>query len=142
MFTLTLSFNAAGGRGRCGVRSIQEGIMHITRTSLLLFSLLSSGQSAAISQKIPAAEALQGHWQFTEDGQTLQVELTAVPDSTTDGFQLHFTAQPQITAWRPAPDGIAFLSADGTTRYFFSAEAPGRYCAEIWHDNGARLLKE
>ena len=114
--------------------------MQISRP--LLFSLLLSGQSAAISQKIPAAEALQGPWQFTEDGQTLPVGLTAVPDSTTDGFQLHITAQPQITAWRPAPDGIAFLTADGTTRYFFSAEALGRYRAEIWHENGACLLKE
>lgn len=70
--------------------------MQISRP--LLFSLLLSGQSAAISQKIPAAEALQGPWQFTEDGQTLPVGLTAVPDSTTDGFQLHFMAQPQITA--------------------------------------------
>ncbi|ROJ30276.1 AprI/Inh family metalloprotease inhibitor [Morganella morganii] len=140
MFTLTLSFNAAGGRGWCGVRSIQEFTMQISRS--LLFSLLLSGQSAAISQKIPAAEDLQGLWQFTEDGQTLPVGLTAVPDSAADGFQLHFTAQPQITAWRPAPDGIAFLTADGTTRYFFSAEAPGRYRAEIWHENGACLLKE
>lgn len=114
--------------------------MQISRS--LLFSLLLSGQSAAISQKIPAAEDLQGDWQFTEDGQTLPVGLTAVPDNAADGFQLHFTAQPQITAWRPAPDGIAFLTADGTTCYFFSAEAPGRYRAEIWHENGAYLLKE
>ncbi|KJF77500.1 hypothetical protein UA45_12210 [Morganella morganii] len=96
MFTLTLSFNAAGGRGRCGVRSIQEFTMQISRS--LLFLLLLSGQSAAISQKIPAPEDLQGHWQFTEDGQTLPVELTTVPDSAADGFQLHFTAQPQIAA--------------------------------------------
>ncbi|HCT1398137.1 TPA: AprI/Inh family metalloprotease inhibitor [Morganella morganii] len=116
--------------------------MYISQSSLLLFSLLLSGQSAAISQKIPAAEDLQGNWKFTEDGQTQPVTLIAVPDKTTEGFQLHFTAQPQITAWRPAPDGIAFLTADGTTRYFFSAEAPGRYRAEIWHENGVCLLKE
>ena len=74
--------------------------MHISQSSLLLFSLLLSGQSAAISQKIPAADDLQGNWQFTEDGQTLPVGLTAVPDSAADGFQLHFTAQPQISARR------------------------------------------
>ncbi|MCW3202141.1 hypothetical protein NWE50_19415 [Morganella morganii] len=76
--------------------------MYISQSSLLLFSLLLSGQSAAISQKIPAAEDLQGNWKFTEDGQTQPVTLIAVPDKTTEGFQLHFTAQPQITAWRPA----------------------------------------
>lgn len=116
--------------------------MQISRSSLLLFSLLLSGQSAAISQKIPAADELQGNWLFTEDGQTQPVTLTAVPDKAAEGFQLHFPAQPQITAWRPAPDGIAFVTADGTTRYFFSAEAPLRYRAEIWHENGAYLLKE
>ncbi|HDS6457360.1 TPA: hypothetical protein QH156_002374 [Morganella morganii subsp. morganii] len=45
--------------------------MQISRS--LLFSLLLSGQSAAISLKIPAADDLQGNWQFTEDGQTLPV---------------------------------------------------------------------
>ncbi|HDF2328200.1 TPA: AprI/Inh family metalloprotease inhibitor [Morganella morganii] len=142
MFTLTLLFNAAGGRGRFGVRSIQEVTMQISRPSLLLFSLLLSGQSTAVSQRIPAAEELQGNWQFTEDGQTQPVTLTSVPDKTAEGFQLHFPGQPQISAWRPAPDGIAFITSDGTTRYFFSAESPGRYRAEIWHEKGAYLLKE
>lgn len=116
--------------------------MQISRPSLLLFSLLLSGQSTAASQRIPAAGDLQGNWQFTEDGQTQPVTLTAIPAQSAEEFQLHFTAQPQITAWRPAPDGIAFITTDGSTRYFFSAEAPGRYRAEIWHENGARLLKE
>ncbi|RUT66636.1 hypothetical protein CKG00_09765 [Morganella morganii] len=98
--------------------------MQISRSSLLLFSLLLSGQSTAASQRIPAAEDLQGNWQFTEDGQIQSVTLTAVPDKTAEGFQLHFAAQPQISAWRPAPDGIAFVTLDGTTRYFFLLNLP------------------
>lgn len=64
--------------------------MQISRPSLLLFSLLLSGQSTAVSQRIPAAEELQGNWQFTEDGQTQSVTLMTVPDKTAEGFQLHF----------------------------------------------------
>ena len=86
------------------------------------FRLLLSGAERGNQPKIPAAEALQAP-QFTEDGQTLPVGLTAVPDSTTDGFQLHFTAQPQITAASGAGRHCV-STADGTTRYFFSAEAP------------------
>ncbi|OBU05950.1 AprI/Inh family metalloprotease inhibitor [Morganella psychrotolerans] len=99
----------------------------------------------ADSQVLPSAGALKGEWQFTGGQHTQTVILTDIPDTSANGFVLHFMAgaanQP-VTAWRPEPDGIAFVTADGTARYFFCAESPGHYRAEIWHDGGAQLVKK
>ena len=99
----------------------------------------------ADSQVLPTAGVLKGEWQFTDVQHTQRVILTDIPDEAANGFVLNFiddVANQPVTAWRPEPDGIAFVTADGTARYFFCAESPGHYRAEIWRDGGAQLVKK
>lgn len=76
---------------------------------------------------LPSAKSLAGQWQIADAEQQCQIEFLASEQCDTNGYQLvdrqHclqkvFTAE--VVGWRPAPDGIALLQADGSTLAFFA----------------------
>ncbi|MFN2767698.1 AprI/Inh family metalloprotease inhibitor, partial [Escherichia coli] len=58
-----------------------------------------------------------------------QIEFLANEQSETNGYQLvdrqrclQSVFAAEVVGWRPAPDGIALLQADGSTLAFFSRD--------------------
>lgn len=83
----------------------------------------------ASSLVLPSAQSLAGQWQLANGEQQCQVALLDSEQRDTNGYQLqdqqqclHEVFSAPVVGWRPAPDGIALLQADGTTLAFFSRE--------------------
>ncbi|MHA7844874.1 AprI/Inh family metalloprotease inhibitor [Serratia sp. D1N4] len=99
----------------------------LTRAAMVAVSITVMGAAMASSLVLPTAQSLAGQWQITDRQQQCQVEFLASEQQGANGYQLRdrehclktlFAAE--VVGWRPAPDGIALLQADGSTWVFFS----------------------
>lgn len=70
-----------------------------------------------------------GQWQVADSERQCQIEFLANEQSETNGYQLvdrqrclQSVFAAEVVGWRPAPDGIALLRADGSTLAFFSRD--------------------
>lgn len=101
----------------------------LTRAATIAVSITMMGAAMASSLVLPSAQSLAGQWQLTDRQQQCRVEFLAGEQQGVNGYQLRdrehclknrFAAE--VVGWRPAPDGIALLQADGSTWVFFSRE--------------------
>lgn len=87
---------------------------------------------------LPEPAQLAGTWVIVAGERAVTVSLSTNPAEIGDigapawvlgarsGALEALGLEPAI-AWRPAPDGIALVAADGVTVVFFSADGAGRY---------------
>ncbi|UJD78361.1 alkaline proteinase inhibitor [Serratia rubidaea] len=90
---------------------------------------ITTGAAMASSLVLPSAQSLAGEWQVARGDTQCRVALRADKQPAANGYQLQDEQQclqTLLTApaagWRPAPDGIALLQADGATLAFFSRD--------------------
>ncbi|CAI0898181.1 MAG: protease inhibitor Inh/omp19 family protein [Serratia proteamaculans] len=101
----------------------------LARTAIMAGSIMVTGAVMASSLVLPTARSLAGQWQVADAQQQCQIEFLASEQSATNGFQLvdrqnclKKVLTAEVVGWRPAPDGIALLQADGSTLAFFSRD--------------------
>ncbi len=92
-------------------------------------NMMVTGAAMASSLVLPSAQSLAGQWQIADAQQQCQIEFLANEQSATNGYQLvdrqnclKKVLTAEAVGWRPAPDGIALLRADGSTLAFFSRD--------------------
>ncbi|MFI0488239.1 MAG: protease inhibitor Inh/omp19 family protein [Yersinia sp. (in: enterobacteria)] len=102
----------------------------------------------ASSLVLPTPESLSGQWTVVEQANSCVVHLRAESFKQANGYKLSVSPNcahdllPEATeAWRPTPDGIAFLDRDGLTVLFFSREGE-HYRSQIWEETGKVLKKK
>lgn len=85
----------------------------------------------ASSLSLPSATSLAGNWLIEHDKKNCVVTLSHTSLPQANGYQFAKVGDncadivvPETVAWRPEPDGIAFLNADGATLMFFSGYEP------------------
>ena len=117
----------------------------LTRTALTAGGMMVTGAVMAGSLVLPTAQSLAGQWQVADREQQCRIEFLASEQSETNGYQLVdkqrclkslFAAE--VVGWRPAPDGIALLQADGSTLVFFSRDGEV-YRNQLSADDGLTL---
>lgn len=91
--------------------------------------MIVTGTVMASSLVLPTAQSLAGQWQVADAEQQCQIVFSASEQSETNGYQLvdqqgclKKVLAAEVVGWRPAPDGIALLQADGSTLVFFSRD--------------------
>ncbi|CAI1081802.1 MULTISPECIES: AprI/Inh family metalloprotease inhibitor [Serratia] len=91
--------------------------------------MIVTGTVMASSLILPTAQSLAGQWQVADAEQQCQIVFSASEQSETNGYQLvdqqgclKKVLAAEVVGWRPAPDGIALLQADGSTLVFFSRD--------------------
>lgn len=92
---------------------------------------------------LPSASSLAGVWQLSDDHTAVQIELSAISNLAANGYVLRDKShilpgmvESKIAAWRPEPDGIALLDAEGSTILFMAKVSDGIYESNA---NGMRL---
>ena len=96
----------------------------LTRTALAAGGMMVTSVVMAGSLALPTAQSLAGQWQVADSERQCQIEFLANEQSETNGYQrcLQSVFAAEVVGWRPAPDGIALLRADGSTLAFFSRD--------------------
>nr|WP_256346329.1 AprI/Inh family metalloprotease inhibitor [Serratia liquefaciens] len=99
----------------------------------------------ASSLVLPSAQSLAGQWQVANAEQQCQIEFLAGEQSEINGYSLvdrqhclEKVLTAKVVGWRPAPDGIALLRADGSTLAFFSRDGD-IYRNQLGADDGLTL---
>ncbi|MGO3398780.1 MAG: AprI/Inh family metalloprotease inhibitor, partial [Serratia proteamaculans] len=94
---------------------------------------------------LPSAQSLAGQWQVANAEQQCQIEFLAGEQSEINGYSLvdrqhclEKVLTAEVVGWRPAPDGIALLRADGSTLAFFSRHGD-IYRNQLGADDGLTL---
>ncbi|CAI1022895.1 SmaPI [Serratia quinivorans] len=97
--------------------------------AIMAGNMMVTGAAMASSLVLPSAQSLAGQWQVADAQQQCQIEFLAREQSATNGYQLvdrqnclKNVLTAEVVGWRPAPDGIALLQADGSTLAFFSRD--------------------
>lgn len=101
----------------------------LARAAVMAGSIMGTGAVMASSLVLPSAQSLAGQWQVADAQQQCQIEFLASEQSATNGYHLvdrqgclKKVLTAEVVGWRPAPDGIALLQADGSTLAFFSRD--------------------
>lgn len=101
----------------------------LARAVVMAGGIMVTGAVMASSLVLPTAQSLAGQWQVTDAEQQCQIEFLASEQSATNGYHLVDSQDclkkvltAEVVGWRPAPDGIALLQADGSTLVFFSRD--------------------
>jgi hypothetical protein len=104
-----------------------------------------TGAVMASSLVLPSAQSLAGQWQVANAEQQCQIEFLAGEQSEINGYSLvdrqhclEKVLTAEVVGWRPAPDGIALLRADGSTLAFFSRDGD-IYRNQLGADDGLTL---
>jgi hypothetical protein len=107
--------------------------------------MIVTGTVMASSLILPTAQSLAGQWQVADAEQQCQIVFSASEQSETNGYQLvdqqgclKKVLAAEVVGWRPAPDGIALLQADGSTLVFFSRDG-GIYRNQLGAADGLTL---
>jgi len=117
----------------------------LARAAVVVGGMMVTGAVMAGSLVLPSAKSLAGQWLIADAERQCQIEFLASEQSEINGYQLvdsqHclkkvFTAE--VVGWRPAPDGIALLQADGSTLAFFSRDGES-YRNQLGADDGLTL---
>ena len=97
--------------------------------AIMAGNMMVTGAVMASSLVLPSAQSLAGQWQVADAQQQCQIEFLASEQSATNGYPLidrqnclKKVLTAEVVGWRPAPDGIALLRADGSTLAFFSRD--------------------
>lgn len=101
----------------------------LTRAAMIAVGITVMGAAMASSLVLPTAQSLAGQWQVADGQQQCRVEFLVSEQQGTNGYELRDREQclknlfaAEVVGWRPAPDGIALLQADGSSWVFFSRE--------------------
>lgn len=85
-----------------------------------------------MSPVLPEPDSLAGHWTVAKQGvgAFCRIDFTLTPAGNAhvaahDGECLAALGLSGVTAWRPAPDGIALAGATGRTIGFFARDRNG-----------------
>lgn len=117
----------------------------LARVAVVAGGMMVTGAVMAGSLVLPSAQSLAGQWLIADAERQCQIEFLAGEQSEINGYQLvdsqHclkkvFAAE--VVGWRPAPDGIALLQADGSTLAFFSRDGES-YRNQLGADDGLTL---
>ncbi|KFB87505.1 alkaline proteinase inhibitor [Serratia grimesii] len=107
--------------------------------------MIVTGTVMASSLILPTAQSLAGQWQVADAEQQCQIVFSASEQSETNGYQLvdqqgclEKVLAAEVVGWRPAPDGIALLQADGSTLVFLSRDG-GIYRNQLGAADGLTL---
>ncbi|CAI1163695.1 protease inhibitor Inh/omp19 family protein [Serratia quinivorans] len=113
--------------------------------AIMAGNMMVTGAVMASSLVLPSAQSLAGQWQVADAQQQCQIEFLASEQSATNGYQLvdrqnclKNVLTAEVVGWRPAPDGIALLRADGSTLAFFSRDGDV-YRNQLGADDGLTL---
>ncbi|WP_261247708.1 protease inhibitor Inh/omp19 family protein [Serratia ficaria] len=117
----------------------------LARTAMTAGGMMVTGAVMASSLVLPTAQSLVGQWQVADRERQCRIEFLASEQSAANGYRLVdrqrclnklFAAE--VVGWRPAPDGIALLQADGSTLAFFSRDGEV-YRNRLGADDGLTL---
>lgn len=117
----------------------------VTHVAAVVGGMMVTGAVMASSLVLPSAQSLAGQWQVANAEQQCQIEFLAGEQSEINGYSLvdrqhclEKVLTAEVVGWRPAPDGIALLRADGSTLAFFSRDGD-IYRNQLGTDDGLTL---
>ncbi|VEA61385.1 SmaPI [Serratia plymuthica] len=117
----------------------------LARTAVMAGGMMVMGTVMAGSLVLPSAQSLAGQWLIADAEQQCQIEFLAGEQSEINGYRLVDSQhclkkvfKAEVAGWRPAPDGIALLQADGSTLAFFSRDGES-YRNQLGADDGLTL---
>lgn len=117
----------------------------VTHVAAVVGGMMVTGAVMASSLVLPSAQSLAGQWQVANAEQQCQIEFLAGEQSEINGYSLvdrqhclEKVLTAEVVGWRPAPDGIALLQADGSTLAFFSRDGD-IYRNQLGADDGLTL---
>ncbi|AKE12527.1 SmaPI [Serratia liquefaciens] len=117
----------------------------VTHVAAVVGGMMVTGAVMASSLVLPSAQSLAGQWQVANAEQQCQIEFLAGEQSEINGYSLvdrqhclEKVLTAEVVGWRPAPDGIALLRADGSTLAFFSRDGD-IYRNQLGADDGLTL---
>ncbi len=118
---------------------------NVTHVAAVVGGMMVTGAVMASSLVLPSAQSLAGQWQVADAEQQCQIEFLAGEQSEINGYSLvdrqhclEKVLTAEVVGWRPAPDGIALLRADGSTLAFFSRDGD-IYRNQLGADDGLTL---
>ncbi|AMG99713.1 AprI/Inh family metalloprotease inhibitor [Serratia liquefaciens] len=118
---------------------------NVTHVAAVVGGMMVTGAVMASSLVLPSAQSLAGQWQVANAEQQCQIEFLAGEQSEINGYSLvdrqhclEKVLTAEVVGWRPAPDGIALLRADGSTLAFFSRDGD-IYRNQLGADDGLTL---
>jgi hypothetical protein len=118
---------------------------NVTYVAAVVGGMMVTGAVMASSLVLPSAQSLAGQWQVANAEQQCQIEFLAGEQSEINGYSLvdrqhclEKVLTVEVVGWRPAPDGIALLRADGSTLAFFSRDGD-IYRNQLGADDGLTL---
>ena len=118
---------------------------NVTHVAAVVGGMMVTGAVMASSLLLPSAQSLAGQWQVATAEQQCQIEFLAGEQSEINGYSLvdrqhclEKVLTAEVVGWRPAPDGIALLRADGSTLAFFSRDGD-IYRNQLGADDGLTL---
>lgn len=118
---------------------------NVTHVAAVVGGMMVTGAVMASSLVLPSAQSLAGQWQVANAEQQCQIEFLAGEQSEINGYSLvdrqhclEKVLTAEVVGWRPAPDGIALLRADGSTLTFFSRDGD-IYRNQLGADDGLTL---
>lgn len=117
----------------------------LAHAALVAGGMMVTGAVMASSLALPSAQSLAGQWLVANAEQQCQIEFLAGEQSEINGYSLvdrqhclEKVLTAEVVGWRPAPDGIALLRADGSTLAFFSRDGD-IYRNQLGADDGLTL---
>ena len=117
----------------------------VTHVAAVVGGMVVTGAVMASSLVLPSAQSLAGQWQVANAEQQCQIEFLAGEQGEINGYSLvdrqhclEKVLTAEVVGWRPAPDGIALLRADGSTLAFFSRDGD-IYRNQLGADDGLTL---
>ena len=117
----------------------------LAHAALVAGGMMVTGAVMASSLVLPSAQSLAGQWQVANAEQQCQIEFLAGEQSEINGYSLvdrqhclEKVLTAEVVGWRPAPDGIALLRAEGSTLAFFSRDGD-IYRNQLGADDGLTL---
>ena len=118
---------------------------NVTHVAAVVGGMMVTGAVMASSLVLPSAQSLAGQWLVANAEQQCQIEFLAGEQSEINGYSwvdrqhcLEKVLTAEVVGWRPAPDGIALLRADGSTLAFFSRDGD-IYRNQLGADDGLTL---
>lgn len=117
----------------------------LAHAALVAGGMMVTGAVMASSLVLLSAQSLAGQWQVANTEQQCQIQFLADEQPETHGYVLvdrqrclEKVLTAEVVGWRPAPDGIALLRADGSTLAFFSRDGD-IYRNQLGADDGLTL---
>lgn len=117
----------------------------LAHAALVAGGMMVTGAVMASSLVLLSAQSLAGQWQVANAELQCQIQFLTDEQPETHGYVLvdrlrclEKVLTAEVVGWRPAPDGIALLRADGSTLAFFSRDGD-IYRNQLGADDGLTL---